>query len=87
MERRAKDVGREGRFALRTRLAVPVLEHFKEYLERERLRVLPKSPEGMALACALSNWAALRRYPHASASIFPTKASLLHRFQLPDSRV
>ena len=62
IERRAKELGREERYALRQRFAVPVLEHFKEYLERERLRVLPKSPEAMALAYALSNWAALCRY-------------------------
>ena len=62
IERRAKELGREERYALRQRCAVPVLEHFKEYLERARVRVLPKSPEGMALAYALSNWAALRRY-------------------------
>ena len=41
---------------------MPVLEHFKEHLEREHQRVLPKSLEGMAAAYALSNWAALRRY-------------------------
>ena len=35
---------------------------FKEYLDQERLRVLPKSPEGMAISYALSNWTALRRY-------------------------
>jgi transposase len=62
IERRARELGRQERYALRQRFAVPVLEQFKEYLERERLRVLPKSPEGMALAYALSNWAALRRY-------------------------
>jgi transposase len=62
IEHRAKQVGREERYALRQRLAVPVLEHFKEYLERDRLRVLPQSPEGMALSYALSNWTALRRY-------------------------
>ena len=55
IERRAKDLGREDRFALRQRFAVPVLEHFKEYLENERLRTLPKSPEGMAIHYALSN--------------------------------
>ena len=62
IERRAREFGREERFALRQRFAVPVLEHFKEHLEREHQRVLPKSLEGMAAAYALSNWAALRRY-------------------------
>jgi hypothetical protein len=62
IERRARDVDSQERFALRQRHAVPVLIQFREYLERERTRVLPKSPEGMALAYALSNWAALCRY-------------------------
>ena len=62
IERRAKELGREERYALRERFAVPVLEHCEEYLQREGLRVLPKSRAGMALAYALSNWAALRRY-------------------------
>ncbi len=42
--------------------AVPVLEHLKEYLEREKALVLPKSPEGMAIGYTLSNWRALCRY-------------------------
>jgi len=62
IERRARDLGCEDRFAMRQRRAVPVLDHFKEYLDRERVRVLPKSPEGMAISYALSNWTALRRY-------------------------
>ena len=62
IERRARDLGCEDRFAMRQRCAVPVLDHFKEYLDRERVRVLPKSPEGMAISYALSNWTALRRY-------------------------
>jgi transposase len=62
VERRARDVGREERFALRQRYAVPVLTEFREFLERERARVLPKSPQGMAVSYALSNWAALCRY-------------------------
>jgi hypothetical protein len=61
-ERRARDLGCEDRFSMRQRCAVPVLDHFREFLERERARVLPKSPEGMAISYALSNWTALRRY-------------------------
>ena len=61
-ERRARDLNRDERFALRQRYALPVLIHFREFLDRERARVLPKSPEGMAIAYALSNWTALRRY-------------------------
>jgi hypothetical protein len=62
IERRARDLGCADRFALRQRYAVPVLVQFREFLESERVRVLPKSPEGMALAYTLSNWRALGRY-------------------------
>jgi transposase len=62
IERRARDLGRADRFALRQRYAVPVLIQFREFLESERVRVLPKSPEGMAIAYTLSNWTALGRY-------------------------
>lgn len=62
LERRWKSLPRAERLALRQRDAVPVLLHFKEYLEGERALVLPKSPEGMAIGYALSNWVALCRY-------------------------
>jgi hypothetical protein len=38
------------------------LEDIHAYLEREQLQVLPKSPEGRAIAYTLSNWKALTRY-------------------------
>ena len=34
----------------------------EEHLEREQPKVLPKSPEGQAVAYTLSNWKALIRY-------------------------
>jgi transposase len=61
VERRARELTRDERYALRQRYAVPVLEEFRAWLERERERVLPKSPEGTAIHYALSNWAALCR--------------------------
>jgi transposase len=36
--------------------------NIKAYLEREQLNVLPKSPEGRAIAYTLLNWKALRCY-------------------------
>jgi hypothetical protein len=39
-----------------------VLVELRAYLERARAAVLPKSPEGMAIAYTLSNWQALSRY-------------------------
>ncbi|MCX6930799.1 MAG: transposase [Verrucomicrobia bacterium] len=61
-ERRARDLGSADRFALRQRCALPVLIHFREFLERERARVLPKSPFGAAVGYTLWSWAALCRY-------------------------
>jgi transposase len=64
VEREARDLrlDREGRLALRQAKSVPILDDIKAYLEREQPKVLPKSPEGQAIAYALSNWKALIRY-------------------------
>jgi hypothetical protein len=48
--------------ALRQARSRPILDDIKTYLERERPKVLPKSPEGQAIAYTLSNWEALVRY-------------------------
>jgi len=40
----------------------PILDDIRAYLEREQSKVLPKSPEGQAIAYTLSNWKALVRY-------------------------
>jgi transposase len=40
----------------------PLLASFRKWLEAERPKVLPKSPMGMAISYALSNWEALKRY-------------------------
>jgi hypothetical protein len=53
---------REGRLALRQAKSKPILDDIQAYLEREQPNVLPKSPEGQAIAYALSNWEALIRY-------------------------
>jgi transposase len=62
IERKAREWSAEERYALRQRMAVPVLEEFRVWMERERGNVLPKSPLGGAIAYTLSNWAALCRY-------------------------
>jgi hypothetical protein len=64
VEREARDrkLDREGRRALRQAKSKPILDDIQAYLERERPLVLPKSPEGQAIAYALSNWKALIRY-------------------------
>lgn len=50
------------RRALRQARSQPILDDIQIYLESQRPMVLPKSPEGQAIAYALSNWAALVRY-------------------------
>ena len=52
----------EARKNLRQSRSVPILKDIRDYLEREQPAVLPKSPEGMAMAYTLSNWDALTRY-------------------------
>jgi hypothetical protein len=50
---------------MRQDLAVPILGQFHTWLEAQRPEVLPKSPMGEAIAYALNNWEALRRYTEA----------------------
>jgi transposase len=62
VERRARGLRGEERRAMRQKYAAPVLTEFHSWLERERQRVLPKSPESVAMQYALTNWKALCRY-------------------------
>lgn len=64
VEREARDLKLDsrGRLALRQARSVPILEDIHAYLKREQSGVLPKSPEGQAIAYTLSNWKALTRY-------------------------
>jgi hypothetical protein len=64
VEREARDqkLGSDARRTLRQAKSKPILEDIHAYLEREQLQVLPKSPEGQAIAYTLSNWKALTRY-------------------------
>jgi len=61
-EGREKQLKSEARRALRQEKAKPILDDIRAYLEREQPQVLPKSPEGKAIAYTLSNWKALVRY-------------------------
>ncbi len=49
------------RYRLRSRRSGPILDDIHAYLEKEREQVLPKSPIGVAIGYALSNWRALVR--------------------------
>jgi len=64
VEREARDgkLNGEARWALRQEKSEPILNDIRTYLEREQSQVLPKSPEGQAIAYTLSNWKALIRY-------------------------
>ena len=64
IERRAKEANLNARAtrALRQEEAKPLLDKLFEWMKTEQMAVLPKSPVGQALAYALSNETALRRY-------------------------
>jgi len=64
VEREARDrtLDPTARRALRQEKAQPILNDLRAYLEREQPQVLPKSPEGQAIAYTLSNGKALARY-------------------------
>jgi transposase len=64
VEREAKNRGLKAdeRLKLRQARSLPILADIRAYLEAERPNVLPKSPEGQAIAYTLSNWDALVRY-------------------------
>jgi len=61
-EARDREFKGEARRALRQKKSKPILQDIHAYLERERPHVLPKSPQGEAIAYTLSNWKALTRY-------------------------
>lgn len=65
LERQAKDYSEAQRLQIRQDLAVPILETFHGWIEKEHPRVLPKSPMAEALGYARNNWAALVRYTEA----------------------
>jgi transposase len=64
IEKQAKrlGLGPEARKALRQEEAKPILEGFKEWMEKTLAEVLPKSVMGQAIGYALGNWEALNRY-------------------------
>jgi transposase len=61
-EARERKLDGEARRELRQKKAQPILDDIHAYLVREQPQVLPKSPEGEAIAYTLSNWKALIRY-------------------------
>jgi hypothetical protein len=61
-EARERKLDGEARRALRQEKSKPILDDIHRYLEREQPHVLPKSPEGEAIAYTLANWKALIRY-------------------------
>jgi transposase len=64
VERQAREshLAAAARLVLRQERSRPLLDDLKAYLERERPRVVPKSPLAQAIAYTLSNWEALQRY-------------------------
>jgi len=62
VEEEARDLSSQERKALRQERSKPRLEQIKEWLEKEQITALPKSPIGQAIGYALNNWTALTRY-------------------------
>ena len=62
VERRAKDLTRDDRRAVRQHESAPVLRALDAWVRATRARVLPKSPLGQALTYATNQWAALNVY-------------------------
>jgi len=58
VERMAREWRAEERYALRQRMAAPVLGVFRVWMERQSVNVLPRSPLGGAIGFTLSNRAA-----------------------------
>jgi hypothetical protein len=76
---------------MRQELSLPILEQFHEWLLEQQPEVLPKSPMGEAIAYALNNWEALRRYTDAgfltidnNATEREVKRIVIGRKKLPD---
>ncbi len=61
-EARREKLTAKQRYRLRRRRSRLILHDIHAYLEKERKHVLPKSPIGVAVGYALSNWQALVRY-------------------------
>jgi hypothetical protein len=64
IESRARKLclGPVARKQLRQEQARPILQGFKEWMDKTLLEVLPKSPLGQAIGYTLGNWKALNRY-------------------------
>jgi transposase len=62
LERRAQPLDDAQRRQLRQDVAVPILNQFKIWLEKERPQVTPKHPMAEAIGYALNQWDALVRY-------------------------
>jgi hypothetical protein len=78
----AAELSADDRLALRQKDALPLLNAFDEWLTEQGHKALPKSPIGQAIACAQSNWAALRRYTeHGDLSIDNNLAERMLRAQ------
>ena len=58
----SKNMNYDERRALRSRISLPILNHFEQWLRAEYPKVLPKSPIGKAIAYTLSHIDRLSRY-------------------------
>jgi hypothetical protein len=82
LETVAENLSVEDRRAVCQRESVPLLTAFGEWLTEQGRHALAKSPIGLAIAYAQSNWIALRRYSeHGELSIDNNLAARMLRAQ------
>lgn len=64
IERQAKEqaLSPEARYELRQKESIPILETFKQWLDKHISLVLPQSPLGKAIQYCLNRWEGLTRY-------------------------
>ena len=62
VESDARALDAVARAALRQERASPILEQWRQWMDAECIKVLPKSPIGQAMQYAINQWTALNRY-------------------------
>jgi len=64
VERQARenDLSFDRRYRLRQKEAVPILKSIKEWLDKESIKVLPRSVMGKAIGYMLNQWSKLEKY-------------------------
>jgi transposase len=62
IESRIKGLDHRSRYRIREQESVPILQGFKDWLDKSYSTVVPQTPLGRAIGYALDQWAAISRY-------------------------